>query len=170
MTKTHNKNVHRRPTVWRAQTTHFWRAQTNPEPVCAAIKAFTKRLVLAENRMQQLKSIHMATTTALDKMASQPWTASTSSILERGYNVGMHAVGYNLCRTHCWPKHICKQAQCLWSDMFCALDSALEEALSEEKASKATNFYQFQVAIDVSVFKLLSRPSIKLVQYSWRFF
>jgi len=50
--------------------------------------------------------------------------------------------------------------------MFCALDSALEEALSEEKASKATNFYQFQVAIDVSVFKLLSRPSIKLVQYS----
>ena len=33
MTKTHNKNVHRRPTVWRAQTTHFWRAQTNPEPL-----------------------------------------------------------------------------------------------------------------------------------------
>ena len=32
MTKSHNKNVHRRPTVWRAQTTHFWRAQTTPQP------------------------------------------------------------------------------------------------------------------------------------------
>ena len=36
MTKSHNKNVHRRPTVWRAQTTHFWRAQTNPEPAAGA--------------------------------------------------------------------------------------------------------------------------------------
>ena len=44
--------------------------------------------------------------------------------------------------------------------MFCALDSALEEALSEEKAwSKASNLYQFQVAIDVSVLKFVSRPA-----------
>ena len=27
------QNVHRRPTVWRAQTTHFWRAQTTPQPL-----------------------------------------------------------------------------------------------------------------------------------------
>ena len=30
MTKSHNKNAHRRPTVWRAQTAHFWRATDDP--------------------------------------------------------------------------------------------------------------------------------------------
>ena len=41
MTKTHNKNVHRRPTVWRAQTTHFWRAQTNPEPTSSTFRSIS---------------------------------------------------------------------------------------------------------------------------------